>query len=73
MMKTTSTFVKGVPTPSEDRFCEFLTFSRGKIVLTKDVPYDAKSFKKIGCKKRLYSGLCLEVVAINYTAGANID
>ena len=29
---------------SEDQV--FLTFSRGKIVLTKDVPYDARSLKK---------------------------
>ena len=39
---------------SEEKSCEIflsiLTFSREKSVLTKVVPYDARSLKKIGCE-----------------------
>ena len=46
---------RGAPNPSENRFCEniskyFWLFQGEKIVLNKDVPYDARSLKKIGCK-----------------------
>ena len=37
-------------------FKVFLTFSRGQIIFTKNVPYDARSLNKIGCKKRLFRG-----------------
>ena len=39
---------------SEEKSCEnflsILTFSREKLVLTKVVPYDTRSIKKMGCK-----------------------
>ena len=55
---------------SEEKSCEnflsILTFSREKSVLTKVVPYDARSFKKIGSKLSQNGGGGLNPKCDNY-------